>query len=215
MDYIDCPVECISPVYGELVEWLVKEIQDMIHLRNSQLPAKCRGENTPQIYWLLLPNHRNFDHETNKNRSKFNLCLESIVKQFSNMRVIKLKNGWNAYDNISVINNRFTAEGCTSYWQAIDATLQFNIQKRKEYLARELVKCMANNVRTHKMSNGPKTDHMQQFFSNRKTGGNRFRWNKEEQNNNDRTVNEYSSRRQVVNENRFNRFLLPKPPKKM
>ena len=66
--------------------------------------------------------------------------MEAIVKQLSNMRVIKLKENWDFNDENLVVNDRFTSFGTTALWKALDSTFKFNVLKRDKFLAREMLK---------------------------------------------------------------------------
>ena len=72
-------------------------------------------------------------------RLKFNLSLESVVKQETNMRVIKLKEFWDSKDSQLVINDRITEVGMAAYWNAMDASVKFNILRREQYVTKQSV----------------------------------------------------------------------------
>ena len=78
-------------MYGPWIEWLAKSINDLVQTRLSQLAPKAVVWTGLQIYWVALPSHRGFDAKESEARTKFSLCLESVAKLYSNMRVIKLK----------------------------------------------------------------------------------------------------------------------------
>ena len=125
----------VSTLYGSWLEWLLKEIDSAIQTRYSQLPAKSRNKDEPQIYWVMAPYHKEFtDGEM---RSKFNHCLESVIKMYGNMRLIRLKEIWNQFDTKLVINGRISSLGFTKYWKAVDAAVKFNVAKREEFLAKK------------------------------------------------------------------------------
>ena len=63
--------------------------------------------------------------------------LESVIKTYDNMRVIKLKEYWDSKDSTLVINDVITETGLTSYWLAIDSSFKFNVQKREIYTAKK------------------------------------------------------------------------------
>ena len=110
--------------------------------------------------------------------------MESLTKKFSFMRVIKLKEIW-SYDNSNlVINNRITVEGLSTYWQAIDAAVRFNVQKHEVYLARSVVEKHNNNNNFagaektgRRLGSHPKD--MKNFFAKKhKMEFDRFHWNR-------------------------------------
>ena len=72
---------------------------------------------------------------------KFNLTLESIVKQQDNMRMVKLKEIWKVDDmNLIKQSNNISDEEFHTYWDAIDTAIKFNITKRKEFISKESAK---------------------------------------------------------------------------
>ena len=102
----------------------------------EQLPAKCRKV-TPFTYWVTAPIHSYFSKERNSLRIKFNLGLESVIKQQQpNMRVVKLKEFWDSKDSNLVINDRITEMGMIAYWKAIDASFKFNSLRHEQFVAR-------------------------------------------------------------------------------
>ena len=127
----------ISSMYGTWVEYLAKEIESMIRTRLDQLPDKAVREGEPFIYWTALPMHANFAEE-NHMRSKFNASLESVIRMYRTMRVMKLKEFW-ATDDTNLVGSatgRFTDYGFNRYWRSIDSAVRFNIHKREEFLAK-------------------------------------------------------------------------------
>ena len=72
-----------------MIKYLVTAISSTCDEMIKLLPKKARRDEYPCIYWTAAPHHKNFDN--NSLRTKFNNCLESVVKLYSNMRVIKMK----------------------------------------------------------------------------------------------------------------------------
>ena len=146
------------------------------------------------IYWTSCPVHKNFiDTEY---RIKMNLCLESIVKLFTNMRVIKLKEHWDPKLDIFVDKDgKITFEGLDAYWKSIDSSFEFNVKKRENFLKynrREAPRPFTHTV-TKTNGSSPRTNavnrnetplvrdvmarRMKEFFQRRKDWGNdRFHW---------------------------------------
>ena len=52
------------------------------------------------------------------------------------MRIIKIKDQWNAKDSKLVINDRITELGLSNYWCAVDASVEFNITQRGAYVTK-------------------------------------------------------------------------------
>ena len=130
----------LSMILGEIVEWLVQSFESLLESKAQMLPRRALKDQPTSIYWVAIPSHVNFDYEQRNMRNKFNLCLESVVRQHKHMRVIKLKNCWDHSDSNMVINNHITTWGLDIYWWAIDSAVKFNIAKRSEFFAREALK---------------------------------------------------------------------------
>ena len=127
----------VSSMYGTWIEWLCGTMDNMIKNRYEQLPVKARtAEITQQVYWMLSVTHMNFDAKDKQARDHFNLCPKSVVKTYTNMRTMKMKENWSFNDSTLVTNNHITSAGYNQYWKAIDASFKFNVQKRQEFLVR-------------------------------------------------------------------------------
>ena len=120
---------------GEWVDWIVKQVHSLITDKNDILPKKAKS--TPFVYWLAAPLHRNFDFEENESRKKMKNCLESVVKTYDNIRIMKLKEFWHYTDDHLVQNNRCTVTGFDTYWKSLDSAVEFNIKKRQAFLAKD------------------------------------------------------------------------------
>ena len=126
-----------ATLYGSWIQWLATTIAGDIKKREKQLPLKSKGKNSTIVYWPTIPNHRNFDYDTRIQIAKFNRALESVMKTFSNMRYIKIMDGWN-YNDMNLVTplGRVTHMGRDHIWEAIDLSVKFNYNKRLEYLTR-------------------------------------------------------------------------------
>ena len=165
-----------SSMMGQWIEWLAKEINAAIEDRQKLLPRKALRVGEPFIYWVAAPFHDFFGSELNAARSKFNACLDSILKLYGNMRVMKLKEFWNAKNRnlVNNLNKKISSEGLAHYWRSIDAAIEFNIHKREEYLSR--VKGMKNNVPMVKLSSANDSNDMKKFFHRHHQD--QFHWHK-------------------------------------
>ena len=166
----------ISSMYGTLLEYLAKEINQMLHTRIEQLPKKAKRREEPFIYWLALPFHRCFTF--NAPRAKFNASLNAVVKAYGNMRVMKLKDFWN-FDDTSLVhpNGCLTETGYSAIWKSVDSAVKFNIQKREEYLAKReefLAKGCQNRKRNFAENNNIGTQPGRPLTGKRPKRGNRF-----------------------------------------
>ena len=115
IDFLDFRGVGISSLIGQWIEWFLTQVHEMIIKRKERLPPKAKADDYPFVYIVELPRHGNFNTEENVARGKFKNCLQSVVKIFSEMRVVKLKE-WNYDDMNLVVNNRFTTEGLAKYW---------------------------------------------------------------------------------------------------
>ena len=121
--YLNCKTsDGVDSLFGSWIEWLVKNINDMLQKRIHQLPIKSRKV-IPFLYWVTAPIHSYFSKERNNLRIKFNLSLESVIREQSNMRVVKMKDYWDTKDSKLVINDRMTEVGLSAYWLAVEANL--------------------------------------------------------------------------------------------
>ena len=68
--------------------------------------------------------------------------METTCKVFEPMRVLKLREYWDKNDDNLVINNMFTRQGLSAYWRSIDASFQFNIKKREEFIVHNRFRSM-------------------------------------------------------------------------
>ena len=125
----------VSTCYGLCVESLVKNVKRLIDERKSQLPNRAIREFCPDVYWVELPHHKNF--EKPGIRAKFNNCLLSVVKLYKGMRVIKMKEIWNYTQDDLVRNNKITEKGLCIYWKSVDAAIRFNMKKGEEVQAKK------------------------------------------------------------------------------
>ena len=75
----------VSTMYGTWIEYLVKQLSDMIDVRGKQLPIKAKQEFFPTVYWTALPSHEDLLVDNIIAREKFNKSLESVVKITDNM----------------------------------------------------------------------------------------------------------------------------------
>ena len=191
----------VSEIFGKLLGWLVKEIDQLITTRKKQLLEKSKCEDELFIYWSIAPTHYYFAKECNELRAKFNLVLQSVVHQYDNMRVIKMKDYWKA-DNpnlVNKVNGKITDEGMHAYWKAVDAAFKFNYHKREHFLAKKKVALISGDgtSTSSDLSVGKpqKKDDIQRFFDRRRQQDHqdRFHWH-----------NDY------VREDRRPRFLLPR-----
>ena len=88
------------------------------------------------------------------------------------MRVIKLKDRWDPNDGSLILNNRITEPGLSAYRNAVDATFQYNVQRREVYRAKQMsskhiekeAEIQKNCEITDAKSASQLDDPMRQFF---------------------------------------------------
>ena len=172
IQYLDFKTQGQATMYGGCLEWLLKSFYEDVQQKKEYLPTKAKRLNLPMIYWVEIPNSKHFSHDVYDSRVKFNLTLHSVVKQYVNMRVIKLKD-W-CTDSFDVIcHNDFTSIGLDKYWDVIDKTFQFNVTKRDEFLVKEAAKNFAKKT-GHSRAVGGHPGDMHKFFNRHNDHGDNF-----------------------------------------
>ena len=171
----------ISTIFGTVFEYLAKEIDQVFTARYMSLPPKLQLVQL-QVYWVSCPLH------VSKNdrvlRVKWNLVMESTLKQYQRMHMIKLKNIWDDVDSTLVVKNNFTCDGLDRYWSAVDAAVEFNVHKHRDFLVvddyNKLMATRKPKGRPNKWARAPKrrvedkeeqqlvVDEIQKFFIKRK-----------------------------------------------
>ena len=116
-------------MYGEWIEFLAKELNEMLASKQKSLPFKALARESTQIYWIETANHKNFSLENERAWKTFVACLDTVIKTYDNMRLLKVKEFWSKTDDDLVLNNRFTKQGISTYWRAMDASFRFNVLK--------------------------------------------------------------------------------------
>ena len=168
LEYLDYHKSRATTLLGPWIEWLVKEVDTLISEYKKKLIPKAKDQDEPFIYWIQAVRHKNFDYVVNDTRNKFNLCLESVVRDYNTMRVVKIKEIWNMEDSALVTNNRITVEGTLKLWESIDAVVKFNIRKRKEFLAKKFLD-KVGVAHSHTLGQNP--GDMKNFFKKRRLDG--------------------------------------------
>ena len=184
IDFIGFANQGVSEIIGNCLSWIIKEFKDAISTKEEVLPTKAKKKGEPFFYWMVAPQHDNFRDRVA--RTKFNLVLESIMKQEATMRVAKVKEFWDVAD--SAIANKKTGMlmelGHTQYWQAIDATLRFNISKHEQFLAKTDDRPVKHKPQQHMHIREENRNEMQEFFQRRKNSEDRRLHQGHVQNNN-------------------------------
>ena len=163
-DYESCGV---ASAYGKLLQYLVSAVSLACSEIKKVLSKKATRDDYPCIYWAATPHHKYFDD--NSLHTKFNYCLESVVKLYPNMCVIKMKEIWDFENPDLVCNVRFTSQGFDVYWQSIDSAIRFNVMKHEQFL------CRRGDKKEKSVSTPPHHDKMHDFFK-RNQHIDRFHW---------------------------------------
>ena len=193
--YKDNGVSCI---YGNLLNWLISDVKAIVADQKKKLPKKAIKNEMPVIYWSSLPLHTGFPNKDYVMRVKFNNCLESIIKQHGpDMRVIHFKDHWDLKKVDLVHDGRISVVGKVYYWKALDAVIRFNIGKRHEFLARNLVGKNQSDLR----SGDPMLKFFKKHKEDRQQHLDRFHWHRGSQ----------CEDGQHTGSRGNNRFCLPRP----
>ena len=109
---IKCPQFGMSELFGRIVEYLFREIYKLISSHNDHLPARAKKATYPHFLWIQAPMHKNFPN--NMARNKFNIALHKNTVLYENAESL-------FFDDC----DRFTSRGIITYWQAVEATVQY------------------------------------------------------------------------------------------
>ena len=112
-----------SEIFGRDLNWLANKFHDVIFTRKNDLPKKARRYLFPQVFWVLLPIHK--DLETNQMRVRFNQCVEAVVECHKEMKPLKIHRHWDYQVSDAVVNNLISSKGIHSYWAGVDEALEF------------------------------------------------------------------------------------------
>ena len=125
INFFDYPDTGISKSLGKLIDHLMKEFNKLVAIQKEFLPKRARKPSYPSIIWIEAPLHNNFAN--NAERVKFNRELNNVVRFHEHSYVLKLKKIWDPSDTslYAAEYSRYTNEGLTSYWIAVDYTIKF------------------------------------------------------------------------------------------
>ena len=126
----------VSSLLGQWIEYLSQFITEALQTRQQQLPVKARLKKQTKIYCIEVVGHSNFDYPDQQVRDIFSKCLEAKCKaqEFMQMGVFKLRDFRDKNDDALVMNNNFTKHGISMYWRLMDASFQFNLRKREDFI---------------------------------------------------------------------------------
>ena len=123
--------------YGEWLEYIVKNMLDMTKIRLASLPKKAVKAGYPQLYFVILPHHALFTD--NKARTRVTNAMEIVCKEFTEVRIIRMKEIRN-YDDKTLVDSHgyLTHQGIQTYWYSVDSAVAFNAKKREWFLAKSI-----------------------------------------------------------------------------
>ena len=113
----------VSDIYSQALKNLMNGIHREILSTKENLPERSLKSEYPTVLWSLVPLHARFPGKWNNKRRKLNNCLENLVKQFPEMKTLKLKKFWEIDDPelFDTKNRKYTALGLQLYWKSIDS----------------------------------------------------------------------------------------------
>ena len=111
--------------FARILNFIMTEHERNLASFKEHLPAQCLKDRYPHILWIQPPQHDNFPDS--KLRFKFNKALEDCIKLHSHVSMLILKKVWNPQNEGLFLEscNRFSADGYTVYWEAIDRTVRY------------------------------------------------------------------------------------------
>ena len=199
---------CCATAFGIWIEWLIQQVNKLIEDRLANLPKKAIREKESIVYWLQIPQHKEWSFSRRAIHAKYNNVLDSVVKLYPRMRTIKFKESWDAND-ITLLSGTsifgLSDRGLSQYWMAADLSVQYNFAKRREFLAKEHLQLTKQfedfGEKSQEACRDRQADPMLQFFAKKKAEHfhDKFHWFKRNQRREDT--------RRVMG---GNRFLLPR-----
>ena len=90
---LDNKISIAASLLGTWTEWFAKEVSEVITNQLQALPMRAVRQGEPIVYWPAIPTHQDFSYGKKTLIAKFNNCLDSVIKLYDNMRIIKIKEG--------------------------------------------------------------------------------------------------------------------------
>ena len=115
----------MTKAYYSILNNIMAEHNKLLMTQKEFLPLKAKKFYYPQIIWIQAPIHKSFNN--NNMRELFNHSLNEVVKFHDNTFVLDFKKIWDPENGSLYVqeSNRFTSQGLTTYWLAVDCTLRF------------------------------------------------------------------------------------------
>ena len=137
IEYLGYKDAGVASMYGPWLEWLCEQVSLLITKKFDKLPTKNKFDDPPQVYWCGAVTHHDFSDQEKEVRNKFNKCLETNVKKYESMRMIRFKEKWNHEEPFLVSNDAVSITGQLIYWQSVDVAVAFNVEKHRQFLVCE------------------------------------------------------------------------------
>ena len=121
----DEDTESLTMAFKRLINELMTEFRKVISTQKERLPKKAQRQFYPQFIWIQAPLNCQFDN--NRERELFNQSLTNASKFQENVSVLELKKIWDRENTRLYVGEarRYTSEGLSTYWAAIDCTVRF------------------------------------------------------------------------------------------
>ena len=131
-DFIEYHTESSMGVTAEfsvVLDKLMNDMRKMISAYKDFLPKKGKKPDYPHILWIEAPLHDKFSTKQNKVREMFNKALKISVAKIPGFSVLHLKKIWDLENGNLYLSEqqRFTAEGITTSWAAVENTVCYCI----------------------------------------------------------------------------------------
>ena len=125
MKNIDESIWDDTKALNRVIGSMMSDQSKLILTQKSYLQQKAKRTNYPHIVWIEAPIHNNFPD--NYRRERFNYSLNHMVQFQEDTTVLKFKKIWDSSNSRLYIreNERFTCEGLSAYWAAVDCTLRY------------------------------------------------------------------------------------------
>ena len=144
----------IIAVFNQCINWLLEKYHKLIKERKELLPKKASKFLYPQVFWVALPLHHNFDDNSIEIR-QFNQVLESIAGKFKETKTMKIRRHWSYNDSSVTPAGIINETGKIRYWSGIDECIEFWENGKKKSKPGNNGRTFIRNVhREHQFASG-------------------------------------------------------------
>ena len=113
----------ISDIYGQMLHWLITEINKVVEIHKDKLPQKSIKANYPPFVWMAPP--QNINVPDNILRGKFTQSLKANLEIQENHMMLKPKKIWDYQDSTLFRNGSFTDIGFKTFCKSFDSAIEF------------------------------------------------------------------------------------------